>query len=215
MTLVSQDFRLKVGGLHMLAADLPVFRPTHLIRLVDPELPEERLRIATPPEARLLLVRVNDTTHADPLGPSHDHVADILGFIDSTLTASGRGPVRLYVHCHAGVSRSTATAYLTLACRRGAGREADAFAELLGLTEKPWPNRSIVAHADALLGRGGRLLAPLDAYRAAHPRRLDAYLRLHVLRTRRDPGYADMMGMTQEQQERWQRRWRRGTPANT
>lgn len=215
MTQPLQDFRLKVGGLHTLAADLPVFRPTHMIRLVDPELPEERLRIAAPPEDGLLLVRVNDTTHADPLGPSHDHVADILGFIDTLLAAGGRRPVRLYVHCHAGVSRSTATAYLTLACRHGAGREADAFAELLDLTEKPWPNRSIVAHADALLGRGGRLLAPLDAYRAAHPRRLDAYLRLHVLRIKRDPGYAELMGMTREQLERWQRRWRAGIPAST
>jgi predicted protein tyrosine phosphatase len=206
MTQASQDFRLKVGGLHTLAADLPVFRPTHMIRLVDPELPEEKLRIAAPPEAGLLLVRVSDTTHNDPLGPSHDHVADILGFIDSMLTAGGRQPVRLYVHCHAGVSRSTATAYLTLACRHGAGREADAFTELLGLTEKPWPNRSIVAHADALLGRGGRLLAPLDAYRAAHPRRIDAYLRLHLRRIRLIPGYAELMGMSREQQERWQRR---------
>lgn len=205
MTQAPEDFRLKVGGLHTLAVDLPVFRPTHMIRLVDPELPEALLQIAAPPEG-VLLVRVNDTTHADPLGPSHDHVADILGFIDSMLTAGGRGPVRLYVHCHAGVSRSTATAYLTLACRHGAGREADAFAELLGLTEKPWPNRSIVAHADALLGCGGRLLAPLDAYRAAHPRRIDAYLRLHLRRIRLIPGYAELMGMSREQQERWQRR---------
>lgn len=186
------EFRLKIGGLHTIAADLPMFRPTHMIRLVDPALPDARLQVAGAPEDGVLLLRLNDSSDSDPLGPTAGHVADILGYIDRLLGASGRA-VRLYVHCHAGVSRSTATAYLTLACRRGAGGEAEAFAELLGLAEKPWPNRSIVAHADALLGRAGRLLAPLDAYRAAHPRRLPAYRRLHQRRIRHDTDYAAIM----------------------
>lgn len=189
----SEVFLLKVGGLHTLPGDLPVFRPTHMIRLVDPYLPEERLSLVDVIVDEVLLLRVNDSTAVDPLGPRHDHVAEILGFVDRVL-ADGRRPVRLYVHCHAGVSRSTATAYLALACRHGAGREAEAFAELLRVTRKPWPNRSIVAHADELLGRGGRLLAPLDAYRAAHPRRIEAYRRLHDRRCRLDPGYAAIMG---------------------
>lgn len=192
MTVISEDFRLKVGGLHTLAADLPLFRPTHMIRLVDPALPEDRLLLAEPPQGGLLLLRLNDTSHADPLGPTHDHVSEILAFLDSAL--GGRGPVRLYVHCHAGVSRSTATAYMALACRHGAGREADAFAELLRVTVKPWPNRSLIAHADALLGREGRLLAPLDAYRAANPRRLDAYRRLHLRRCRLRADYSSIVG---------------------
>ncbi len=188
----TEDFRLRVGGLHTITADLPAFQPTHMIRLVDPALPEDRLRIVASPPDGLLLLRLNDSSHGDPLGPTHAHVAEILDFVDRMLCA-GR-PVRLYVHCHAGVSRSTATAYLSLACRHGPGREADAFAELLSVTVKPWPNRSIVAHADALLGRGGRLLAPLDAYRAAHPRRIEAYGRLHLRRCRRDADYAAIMG---------------------
>lgn len=192
MTQPYSNFTLKVGGLHTVAADLALFRPTHLVRLVDPALPEAQLALPAAVAAETLLLRLKDTTHADPLGPRHDHVADILDFIDRMLSAVRA--VRCYVHCHAGVSRSTATAYLTLACRHGAGNEAAAFAELIRLTEKPWPNRSIVAHADALLARGGRLLAPLDAYRDAHPRRLEAYRRLHLRRMRRDPGYAAMMG---------------------
>jgi predicted protein tyrosine phosphatase len=187
-----QDFRLKVGGLHTIAADLPIFRPTHMIRLVDPALPEGRLALAATVD-RTLLLRLDDVSHDAPLGPSRDHVAEILDFVDGMLTAGGA--IRLYVHCHAGVSRSTATAYLALACRHGAGRESDAFDELLSLTVKPWPNRRIVAHADGLLGRGGRLLAPLDAYRGAYPRRLDAYRRLHLRRAARDAEYRALLGM--------------------
>lgn len=192
MTRAFEDFRLKVGGLHTIAADLPVFQPTHMIRLVDPTLPDDRLRIVAPPTDGLLLLRLNDSSHADPLGPTHGHVAEILGFVDRMLAADR--PVRLYVHCHAGVSRSTATAYLSLACRYGPGHEKDAFAELLGVTVKPWPNRSIIAHADALLGRNGRLLAPLDAYRAANPQRIEAYRRLHLRRCRCNAAYAAIMG---------------------
>ncbi len=192
MTTLASGFRLKIGGLHTIAADLPAFRPTHMIRLVDPALPAARLQVAGAPDDGVLLLRLNDSGDSDPLGPSAGHVADILAFIDQLLADSGRA-VRLYVHCHAGVSRSTATAYLTLARRYGDGREAEAFADLLGLAEKPWPNRSIVAHADALLGRAGRLLAPLDAYRAANPGRLPAYRRLHQRRMRHDADYAAIM----------------------
>lgn len=193
MTDPSEDFRLRIGGLHTLAADLPTFRPTHMIRLVDPALPDERLTLAELQINSVLVLRLNDSTHEDPLGPTEDRVAEILGYVDQVLSAQER-PVRLYVHCHAGVSRSTATAYLALACRHGAGREEAAFAELLRIAEKPWPNRSIVAHADALLGRGGALLAPLDAYRAAYPRRPRAYYRLYLRRCRLDPSYAAIMG---------------------
>ena len=135
MTRASEDFRLKVGGLHTIAVDLPVFQPTHMIRLVDPALPDDRLRIVDPPADGLLLLRLNDSSHADPLGPTHDHVTEILGFVDRML-AGGR-PVRLYVHCHAGVSRSTATAYLSLACRHGPGRGAWLAAKRLGRCH-PW-----------------------------------------------------------------------------
>ena len=100
MTNRTEDFRLRVGGLHTIVADLPAFQPTHMIRLVDPTLPEDRLRIVASPSDGLLLLRLNDSSHDDPLGPTHEHVAEILDFVDRMLSA-GR-PVRLYVHCHAG-----------------------------------------------------------------------------------------------------------------
>ncbi len=86
------------------------------------------------------------------------------------------------MHCHAGVSRSTAFAYGLIAHQLGAGREDEAFRALLMITRKPWPNRRIIEILDASLGREGRLLAPLDAMRARHPRRIDAWHRFNERR---------------------------------
>lgn len=106
-----------------------------------------------------------------------DAIASAIVFL--TDWAARAATLRLLVHCHMGISRSTAVAYLALAIAGGSDSEADAFAELLRITTKPWPNRLVIALADAELGRGGALIAPLDAYRAAHPRRYRAYGRLN------------------------------------
>ena len=183
---------LRVGGLHTIAADLPSFRPTHLIGILDPTMPEPPAYGHEPESRAALVMRFRDSESGMADGPQEDHVAAMLALIERALAApSGR----LFIHCHGGVSRSTATAYTALVRRNGAARAEESFAELLRLTNKPWPNRTIVRHADDLLGAGGRMLATLDAYRRAHPQRLDAYLRLHRIRAARDPVYGEMLGV--------------------
>ena len=183
---------LKVGGLHTIAADLPSFRPTHLIGILDPAMPEPPAYAHEPASRDALVMRFRDSEAGADDGPQADHVAAMLALIERALVApSGR----LFIHCHGGVSRSTATAYTALVRRNGAARAGESFAELLRLTNKPWPNRTIVRHADELLGAGGRMLAALDAYRSAHPQRLEAYLRLHRIRAARDPVYGEMLGV--------------------
>lgn len=183
---------LRVGGLHTIAADLPSFRPTHLIGILDPAVPEPSAYAHEPASRDALVMRFRDTEGGADDGPQAGHVAAILALIERALAAPAG---RLFIHCHGGVSRSTATAYAALVRRNGAARAEDSFAELLRLTTKPWPNRTIVRHADDLLGAGGRMLAVLDSYRSAHPQRLDAYLRLHRRRARRDPVYGEMLGV--------------------
>jgi predicted protein tyrosine phosphatase len=183
---------LKVGGLHTIGADLPRFRPTHLIGILDPTMAEPPVYAQAPECRDALVMRFHDSEAGAGDGPQADHVAAMLALIERALVApSGR----LFIHCHGGVSRSTATAYAALVRRDGAARAAESFAELLRLTTKPWPNRTIVRHADALLGAGGRMLAALDAYRRAHPLRPDVYIRLHRLRAARDPVYGEMLGV--------------------
>ena len=64
------------------------------------------------------------------------------------------------VHCHAGVSRSTAATAILLA-RESPGREAEAFRTVARLRPGAWPNGRMIDLADALLARQGRLTAGL------------------------------------------------------
>ena len=183
---------LKVGGLHTIDADLPNFRPTHLIGILDPAMPEPPAYAHDPASRDALVMRFHDSEAGAVAGPQESDVAVMLAFIEQALAAP---PGRLFIHCHAGASRSTATAFTALVRRNGVARTEDSFAELLRLTNKPWPNRAIVQHADKILGAGGRMVTALDAYRRAHPLRLDAYIRLHRLRAARDPTYGDKLGV--------------------
>jgi predicted protein tyrosine phosphatase len=69
----------------------------------------------------------------------------------------------MLIHCLAGISRSTAAAYV-LAC--ALHPEADEMATALRLraaAPHAWPNRRIVALADARLDRRGRMIAAIEA----------------------------------------------------
>jgi len=184
---------LRVGGLHTIDADLPAFRPTHLIGILDPTMAEPAAYAAWRPGADLTLLRFLDREHAEN-GPAASHVETALAAIDRAL-ASAAEDARLFIHCHAGASRSTATAYLALIRQYGPSEAEAAFAALLQLTNKPWPNRRIVELADTALAARGRLLAPLDLYRSRYPNRLDAYKRLHRRRAALDPAYGVRLGI--------------------
>lgn len=62
----------------------------------------------------------------------------------------------LVVHCFAGVSRSTAAAYI-LACARSAGREAELARQLRERSPEATPNALMVSLADDILGRFGAM----------------------------------------------------------
>lgn len=186
---------IRVGGLHTIEADLPAFRPTHLIGILDPTMPEPESYRHLVPETDRILLRYYDREVERELSPTSALVETKLAAIERAVAALDKAPVRLFVHCHAGASRSTATAYLALARQYGPAEAGAAFAELLTITNKPWPNRRIVEFGDALLDGRGRLLEPLDAYREANRNRLPALLRLHRIRAIRDPDYADRLGM--------------------
>jgi predicted protein tyrosine phosphatase len=186
---------IRVGGLHTIDTDLPAFKPTHLIGILDPTMPEPGGYRHIAPDTDRTLLRYLDREVERELSPLPEHVETSLAAIERAIAALTRAPVRLFVHCHAGASRSTATAYLALARQFGPAESEAAFAELLRITNKPWPNRRIVEFGDALLGGQGRLLQPLDAYREANRNRLPALLRLHRIRAIRDPSYAERLGM--------------------
>jgi predicted protein tyrosine phosphatase len=89
--------------------------------------------------------------------PAVDHVERVLSF--------GRGWNRaapMVIHCYAGISRSTASAF-AVACALNPGRsESEIARRIRSASACAHPNRLIVSHADRLLGRDGRMLRALD-----------------------------------------------------
>lgn len=169
-------FDVRIGGLHSIAAEISAFRPTHLLGILDPEFPEPSCYEQGRDARAMLLLRFFDIDVAEPDGPAAAHVQRIIAFADRLRTECGRSRPRLLVHCHAGISRSTASAYIALARELGIDRAEEAFQHLLRVTANPWPNRRLVRLADEALAANGSLLAPLDAYRTANRDRLLAML---------------------------------------
>jgi predicted protein tyrosine phosphatase len=73
---------------------------------------------------------------------------------------SGESPI--LIHCYAGISRSTATAYIT-ACAHNPGCDEEEIAlALRAASPSASPNRRFIALADAELGRSGRMLRAIE-----------------------------------------------------
>lgn len=138
---------------------------SHVLSILDPAYPDppafERFR----PHRRTTLRFDDVVTEVDGHRlPVADDVARVLAF-GRELAASE--PLHLLVHCHAGVSRSTA-ASLILMAQANPGRERDIFAELVEIRPRAWPNSRMIGFADAMLGCDGRLSAALqDHYKEA------------------------------------------------
>jgi len=131
--------------------------PSHLVSLLSAQY-----MIDTPggvhPERHLKL-SMHDI--ADPTGdqaPAAEHVARLIAFGRSW---DARAP--MLVHCWAGVSRSTASAYTILCDRLGHGSEHGIARMLRERAPHAQPNRLIVRLADEALGRGGAMVRAVDA----------------------------------------------------
>jgi predicted protein tyrosine phosphatase len=138
---------------------------THVLSLLDPGWPAPEAFGAFGGHARLDL-RFHDII--DPLPglrlPQADDVAALLRFAREAQAEPGG---HLLVHCQKGMSRSTASLALILAQARPDRAAEDVLADIVQRRPKAWPNLRILELGDAVLGRGGRLVAAVAAcYRA-------------------------------------------------
>lgn len=129
-------------------------KPSHLISLLDPPSPFPHA-----PAVKQLRVKVNDITEDTPgwTAPAREHVTEIIDFVSGWERADP-----ILIHCYAGISRSTATAFIT-ACVHNPKIDEEEIAQALRLASPvAWPNRRIVALADAELGRNGRMSRAIE-----------------------------------------------------
>lgn len=135
---------------------------THLLSILDPEATAPPLFGYDPPRHRLTL-RFHDVIldHPDYVRPQRADMEKVLAF---GRTLPEQDPAHLLVHCHMGISRSTAAATALLLQAHPDLDEDEALAHIHSLRAKAWPNSLMMRHADQLLGREGRLVAALGRH---------------------------------------------------
>lgn len=133
-------------------------RPSHVVSLLDPGTPFPR--IEDHPNERHLCLEVHDIA-AEMEGLDavcHARITRILDFVTGW---PREAPI--LIHCYAGISRSTATAFIT-ACAHNPGADEEEIAlALRAASPTATPNRRFVALADAALGRSGRMRRAVEA----------------------------------------------------
>jgi predicted protein tyrosine phosphatase len=131
-----------------------------LLRLVD--------RVQRPshiaPENHLVLSVDDIVAPADGyMAPAEEHVARLIEFVGKWDRAAP-----MVVHCFAGISRSTAGAYVAACALNPKRDEAEIAQAIRDASRTAQPNARIVAIADRLLKRQGRMVRAVETLGPGH-----------------------------------------------
>ena len=150
--------RIHVCSLALIDTTTQASGARSMVTLINPDYPVER-PAAIPAERHH---RVDIADIAEPaeghIAPGEDHVASFLEFVRSW---DRRDP--MLIHCYAGVSRSTAAAYIAVCALSPERREMDIARKLRTLSPTATPNPLLVRHADRLLGRESRMVRAIES----------------------------------------------------
>jgi predicted protein tyrosine phosphatase len=146
----------------------------HVVTLLGDEANVQRP--ANVPAENHLWLRMHDIAAPSDgyITPEVEHIERLLSFV--------RGWDRttpMVVHCFAGISRSTAAAFVAVCALNPRRREHDIAWSLRRASPTALPNSRIVQFADRALARDGRMMAAIEAIgrtmptTAAEPFRLD------------------------------------------
>lgn len=149
--------RIHVCSLTRIADTVRETGARSMVTLINPMFPVERPGDIE--AARHLHISVSDIVeHLDGhVAPDVAHVQTLLDFVRAWDRAHP-----LLIHCYAGVSRSTAAAYVAACALRRDYCEFETAQKLRALSPTATPNARIVAIADDLLGRGGRMITAIN-----------------------------------------------------
>lgn len=155
--------RVHVCSLGRIGATVAQTGASHLVTLINANTPVER-----PPaiaEERHLFIAVNDIL--EPMegmtAPAEEHVQQLLDFVECW---NAEKPI--VIHCFAGISRSTAAAFITV-CALRPQRDEEEIARLIRAgSPSATPNLLLVRLADEMLGRRGRMVSAIEAIGRGH-----------------------------------------------
>jgi predicted protein tyrosine phosphatase len=120
---------------------------------------DQVLRPASVLETNHLRVSMDDITEQMDgfVAPSDQHIERVLNFVRSWDRSAP-----MVVHCYAGISRSTASAFAAACALNPHRNEIEIARQIRARSPIASPNRLIVSLADKALGREGRMLRALD-----------------------------------------------------
>jgi predicted protein tyrosine phosphatase len=141
---------------------------THVLSILDPGWPEPD-SLSKFDISRRLRLRFHDVIESQPgwIAPERWDVELLLAF---SRDLAGSKQAHLLVHCHAGVSRSTAAATLVMAQTCPDRPAAEVLGEVVRLRPRAWPNLRILELGDEILARHGEIV---EAARAHYRRALE------------------------------------------
>ncbi|MGJ3258578.1 MAG: tyrosine phosphatase family protein [Rhodospirillales bacterium] len=149
---------------------------THVLTLIDPDWPEITAFETFDAHERKIL-RCHDVIDPIPgtTPPDRELVQDVVAFGESLAARVQDGDkVRLLVHCHMGVSRSSAAMLSFLAQTHRDEPVSSLYDRLRTIRPKAWPNSVMVGYIDEHLRFDGALVEGLRTHYGhrlrAHPR---------------------------------------------
>jgi predicted protein tyrosine phosphatase len=154
----TSPFKITICGIDELV-DHSDAKVTHVLSILDPETPEPDAFGAFGAHAKLEL-RFHDVIEENVAGydsPQPHHIEALLEF-GRDLLSQPPGEAHLLVHCHMGISRSTAAALLLLAEATPDRPAREMMAEIAEVRSKAWPNLRMIEIGDRMLGLKGSLV---------------------------------------------------------
>jgi predicted protein tyrosine phosphatase len=134
------------------------YRARRLVTLLNDGTPVARpTTIAEPDHLSLFMHDIVDV-QPNMKPPAEAHVRNLIAFAREWDRARP-----MVVHCFAGISRSTAAAYIISAALAPERDEAELARELRLASPSATPNARLVAIADDILGRDGRMVKAIAA----------------------------------------------------